>query len=150
VLCGLTSELLTLQVNKAQSQKNHNEAQVRRNHPLLIPLCIWFCGIDAGFAVKYDGGTVTDLKVGTDIRINPSGTTITLSNGKTELIAIPAASITEISYGQDVHRRVGAAIGLAVASFGAGLLITPSTKYVTVFSWRRTRHVVRENSASPG
>ena len=27
--------------------------------------------------------------------------------------------------------------------------ITPSTKYVTVFSWRRTRHVVRENSASP-
>jgi hypothetical protein len=29
------------------------------------------------------------------------------------------------------------------------LLITPSTKYVTVFTWRRTRHVVRENSASP-
>jgi hypothetical protein len=28
-------------------------------------------------------------------------------------------------------------------------LITPSTKYVTVFTWRRTRHVVRENSASP-
>ena len=34
---------------------------------------------------------------------------------------IPAATITEISYGQDVHRRVGAAIGLAVFSLGTTL-----------------------------
>jgi len=33
------------------------------------------------------------------------------------------SSITEISYGQDVHRRVGAAVGLAVVTFGLGALL---------------------------
>lgn len=62
-----------------------------------------------GFAVKYDGGSIANLKTGTDFRINPTGTVITLTKGKEDLMSIPAASITEISYGQDVHRRVGAA-----------------------------------------
>ena len=39
---------------------------------------------------------------------------------KAEVVTIPSSAITEISYGQDVHRRVGAAIGLAVVSFGIG------------------------------
>ena len=92
---------------------------------------------DVGFAVKYDGGSITDLKAGTDIRINPAGTTITLSKGKQDLIAIPTASITEISYGQDVHRRVGAAIGLAVVSFGIGALmaLTKSKKHFIGLTW---------------
>ena len=34
--------------------------------------------------------------------------------------------MTELSYGQDVHRRVGAAIGLAVISFGIGALMALS------------------------
>ena len=76
-----------------------------------------------GFAVKYDGGTIANLKSGTDIRISPAGTTITITKGKENLISIPTASITEISYGQDVHRRVGAAVGRAVVSFGLGALM---------------------------
>lgn len=90
-----------------------------------------------GFAVKYDGGTIANLKSGADIRINPAGTTITLSQGKNDLISIPAASITEISYGQDVHRRVGAAIGLAVVSFGIGALmaLTKSKKHFIGLTW---------------
>jgi hypothetical protein len=96
-----------------------------------------FAADKAGFAVKYDGGSITDLKTGTDIRINPSGTTITISKGKTDVLSIPAASITEISYGQDVHRRVGAAIGLAVISFGAGLLmaLAKSKKHYVGLTW---------------
>ena len=92
---------------------------------------------DAGFAVKYDGGSIADLKSGTDLRINPAGTTITLSKGKQDLISIPAASITEISYGQDVHRRVGAAIGLAIVSFGIGALmaLTKSKKHFIGLTW---------------
>ena len=92
---------------------------------------------DVGFAVKYDGGSIADLKTGTDIRMNPSGTTIIISKGKTDLLSIPAASITEISYGQDVHRRVGAAIGLAVVSFGAGLLmaLAKSKKHYVGLTW---------------
>lgn len=90
-----------------------------------------------GFAVKYDGGTVPALKTGTDFTINPSGTTISLTKGKEALLSIPAASITEISYGQDVHRRVGAAIGLAVISFGVGALmaLTKSKKHFIGLTW---------------
>ena len=96
-----------------------------------------FAAEKQGFAVKYDGGSVADLKTGMDIRINPSGNTITISKGKTDVLSIPAESVTEISYGQDVHRRVGAAIGLAVISFGAGLLmaLAKSKKHYVGLTW---------------
>ena len=50
---------------------------------------------------------------------------------------MPASAITEISYGQDVHRRVGAAIGLAVVSFGIGALmaLTKSKKHFVGLTW---------------
>jgi hypothetical protein len=96
-----------------------------------------FAAEKEGFAVKYDGGTIASLKTGTDFRINPSGTTITLTRGKEDVASIPAASITEISYGQDVHRRIGAAIGLAVISFGVGALmaLTKSKKHFIGLTW---------------
>jgi CheY-like chemotaxis protein len=43
---------------------------------------------------------------------------------KSEVLATtPASAITEISYGQDVHCRVGTAIGVAVVSLGIGALM---------------------------
>ena len=53
------------------------------------------------------------------------------------LVTIPANSITEISYGQDVHRRVGAAIGLAIFSFGLGALLalSKSKKHFIGLTW---------------
>jgi hypothetical protein len=56
---------------------------------------------------------------------------------KTEVITIPASAVTEISYGQDVHRRVGAAIGLAIVSFGIGALmaLTKSKKHYVGLTW---------------
>jgi hypothetical protein len=58
-------------------------------------------------------------------------------NGQ-EIKVIPAAAITEISYGQDVHRRIGAAIGLAVISFGVGALmaLTKSKKHFVGLTWQ--------------
>ena len=54
-----------------------------------------------------------------------------------DMLSIPAASITEISYGQDVHRRVGAAIGLAIVSFGIGALmaLSKSKKHYVGITW---------------
>ena len=45
--------------------------------------------------------------------------------------------MTEISYGQDVHRRVGAAIGLAIVSFGIGALmaLSKSKKHYIGLTW---------------
>ena len=47
------------------------------------------------------------------------------------------STITEVSYGQDVHRRVGAAIGLAVVSLGIGALmaLTKSKKHFVGLTW---------------
>jgi hypothetical protein len=57
--------------------------------------------------------------------------------GKTEVATIPATAVTEISYGQDVHRRVGAAIGLAIVSFGIGALmaLSKSKKHYIGLTW---------------
>ena len=54
-----------------------------------------------------------------------------------DLITIPPTAVTEISYGQDVHRRVGAAIGLATVSFGVGALmaLTKSKKHFIGITW---------------
>ena len=54
-----------------------------------------------------------------------------------DLITLPATAVTEITYGQDVHRRVGAAIGLATVSFGVGALmaLTKSKKHFIGLTW---------------
>jgi hypothetical protein len=62
---------------------------------------------------------------------------IRISKDKNEIVVIPTASITEISYGQDVHRRVGAAIGLAFVSLGIGalMLLAKSKKHFVGLTW---------------
>jgi len=90
-----------------------------------------------GYGVTYDGGSVTDVKAGTGLRLLIEGSQIQLMRGKAELATIPASAVTEISYGQDVHRRVGTAIGLAIISFGAGafMLLAKSKKHYVGLTW---------------
>ncbi len=86
---------------------------------------------DNSYKVVYDGGSLQGLKAGTDVRLFIDPGQIRLVKDKTDLVVVPAASVTEISYGQDVHRRIGAAIGLAVISLGIGALMafTKSKKH---------------------
>jgi len=92
---------------------------------------------DPGYKVIYDGGSVPDQKAGTDMQLVIGADHITFIKGKSEVISIPASAVTEISYGQDVHRRVGAAIGLAVVSLGIGALmaLTKSKKHYVGITW---------------
>jgi hypothetical protein len=94
-------------------------------------------GGDNGYKVVYDGGSVQQLKAGSSAELIIDPTQIRLHLGKGDVVTIPAASVTEISYGQDVHRRVGAAIGLAVISFGIGALmaLTKSKKHYVGLTW---------------
>jgi hypothetical protein len=78
------------------------------------------------YNVSYDGGTVSTLKSGASAELAIEPAQIRLVKNKKDIVAIPASTITEISYGQDVHRRVGAAIGLAFVSFGIGALMALS------------------------
>ena len=80
-------------------------------------------GGDNGYGVRYDGGSVAALKSGNDVKLYIDSDHFRFVKNKEEILNVPAKAITEISYGQDVHRRVGAAIGLAVVSLGIGALM---------------------------
>lgn len=105
---------------------------------LLVPTFAFASkNVDNGYKVVYDGGSIQQVKNGTTAELIIDPAQVRLHLGKDDIVTIPAASITEISYGQDVHRRVGAAIGLAVISFGIGALmaLTKSKKHYVGLTW---------------
>jgi hypothetical protein len=108
---------------------------------LAIFLCLLFpvsaIAGDNGYKIGYDGGSIPDVKAGTDMKLFIEGSNIRIMKDKKEIAVIPATAVTEISYGQDVHRRVGAAIGVAVVSFGIGALLalTKSKKHFIGLTW---------------
>lgn len=93
---------------------------------------------DNSYKVSYDGGSLAALKSGTGAVLYIDQTDVRLVKSGQTIVTIPASSITEISYGQDVHRRVGAAIGLAMVSFGVGALmaLTKSKKHYIGILWQ--------------
>ena len=106
---------------------------------LLLCASVLMAGVaaDDGYKVTYDGGSVQGLKSGSGVKIFIDANQIRFMRDKQEAIIIPASAITELSYGQDVHRRVGAAIGLAVISLGIGALmvLTKSKKHFIGLTW---------------
>ena len=108
---------------------------------LAVVLCFLFpmsvFAADNSYKIAYDGGSLQNAKAGTGMRLSIDGTNIRIMKDKTEVAVIPAAAVTEISYGQDVHRRVGAAIGVAVVSLGVGALLalTKSKKHYIGITW---------------
>jgi hypothetical protein len=92
---------------------------------------------DSGYKVTYDGGSITGTKSGVPLRLFIDQREITLLRGKQTVATIPAQSITEISYGQDVHRRVGAAVGIGIFTLGVGALmaLSKSKKHFVGLTW---------------
>lgn len=90
-----------------------------------------------GYKLNYDGGSLTNLKTGSSMKLYLDQNRIRIVKGNVDVMSLPASAVTEISYGQDVHRRVGAAIGLAVVSFGVGALmaLTKSKKHFIRLTW---------------
>jgi CxxC motif-containing protein (DUF1111 family) len=103
---------------------------------LLVPTIIF--ASDNGYKVMYDGGSLPNIKTGARLEMTLGEQDIHFREGGQEIKVIPASAITEISYGQDVHRRVGAAIGLAVVSFGIGglMALTKSKKHFVGLTWQ--------------
>src|ERR1700722_12531646 len=91
----------------------------------------------AGYKVPYEGGSPA-AKVGASLYLYIDSGLIRLAEQKGGVVAtIPAASVTEISYGQDVHRRAGTAIGLAAVRLGIGalMLLSKSKKHFVGITW---------------
>jgi hypothetical protein len=102
---------------------------------LVVPLTV-FAG-ENSYKVTYDGGSIPDTKAGTGLKLYIEANQIRFVKDNKDLVTVAASSVTEISYGQDVHRRVGAAIGLAFVSFGIGALmaLTKSKKHFVGLTW---------------
>ena len=105
---------------------------------LFVPTMAFSAEPSNSYKVKYDGGSLLGIKGGenTNLRISAKDIQV-LDNKGVVLATIPAAAVTEISYGQDVHRRIGTAIGLAVISLGIGALraFSKSKKHFVGITW---------------
>jgi len=101
----------------------------------IMPLVI--LARDTGYGVTYDGGSVAGAKAGAGLKLYIDGKQIRFLKGKEEILTIPASAVTEISYGQDVHRRVGTAVAVGIVSFGIGALtaLSKSKKHFVGITW---------------
>lgn len=74
--------------------------------------------------VRYNGGSVSTSVKPDDwdnkLTVNSDSIIVALKDG--QIVSIPPKQVTSLSYGQEAHRRVGTAIGLAVISLGVGAL----------------------------
>ena len=102
---------------------------------MLVPVAAF--ASDNSYKIVYDGGSIPGIKAGTDVKLFIDADHIRIMKGKDEIANIPAAAVTEISYGQDVHRRVGAAVGVAVFTLGVGALLalSKSKKHFIGLTW---------------
>jgi hypothetical protein len=103
---------------------------------LLVPTAMF--ASENAYKVVYDGGSLASVKSGASMKLMLGEKEIHLLRDKEEIKLIPASAITEISYGQDVHRRVGSAIALGVVSLGAGALLalSKSKKHFVGLTWQ--------------
>jgi hypothetical protein len=107
---------------------------------LALFLCLLVPGLafaDSGYKVIYDGGSLQGVKASQKVKLYIDANQVRIVDGKTDIETIPASSITEISYGQDVHRRIGAAIGIGIFTLGVGALmaLTKSKKHFVGLTW---------------
>jgi hypothetical protein len=70
--------------------------------PIVLPLA----AKDHGISVKYDGGSLPSIKVGTELKLYVERDQVRFEAGKKdEPVVIQASSITEISYGQGAKKH---------------------------------------------
>jgi CxxC motif-containing protein (DUF1111 family) len=110
---------------------------------LVIALCATICASsfaaekEFGYSVMYSGGSLAGIKPGKGLKLFVDGDKVRIAAGKENSLVIPAAAITEVSYGQDVHRRVGTAIAVGVFTLGLGALtaLSKSKKHYVGLTW---------------
>jgi hypothetical protein len=101
-----------------------------------VPFAAYAAEHRAGYDVTYSGGSLPTVEGGQSIQMFLDADAVHLRQGwrkkayrfqKTDKLAdlatIPISSITEVSYGLEVHHRIGQAVALAFVSFGAGMLV---------------------------
>ena len=85
--------------------------------------------------MKYEGGSA-EMSLHDSVNVFVAPSAITFVQGK-KSVTVPPSTVTEVSYGNDVHRRVGAAVGVAVVTLGIGamLLLVKTKKHYVGLTW---------------
>jgi hypothetical protein len=96
-----------------------------------------FASLANEYKVTYSGGSLSEFKNTGSARLSFSHAGLTLTKDKEAILQIPISSITEISYGQEVHRRIGTAAALAAVSLGVGAIVafSKSKKHYVGVTW---------------
>jgi hypothetical protein len=79
----------------------------------------------AGYAVKYAGGSLPLIDKGlvanADLALFIDSDQVRLQAGRRDVAVIPASSISEISHGEEIHRKFGKKVGLSATKEYIGL-----------------------------
>ena len=104
---------------------------------LAVPINSLAAELRGGYLVTYSGGSLPDLHGGDSLKLHIASDGVTLSRKGHRVVLIRARAITEVSYGQEVHRRVGTAAALAVISLGVGAIVafSKSKKHYIGIIW---------------
>ena len=89
----------------------------------------------AKFPMKYEGGSLGLTQHDKlDVFLGKDSVSVVQKKQRHE---IPIKAITEVSYGNDVHRRVGAAVGVGIVTLGIGALLalTKTKKHYVGLVW---------------
>jgi hypothetical protein len=80
------------------------------------------------YPVIYSGGSFPTVKSGEDLKLflDPDQIRLNRKHQADEPLIVKASTVTELSYGAEVHRRVGTAVGVGLVTFGVGALIALS------------------------
>jgi hypothetical protein len=116
-----------------------------RSSAPIIALVLCFALLEASFAAEsqvgysviYSGRSLPTIKGGEELSLRIASDHIRLSKKHEDVITIPANAITDLSYGEEVHHRIGTAAGLAVVSLGIGALVafSKSKKHYIGLTW---------------
>lgn len=107
---------------------------------VLIPCAMLAADKQPSYKVTYDGGSLPDVKAGAGLKLYFDSNNIRFvrdKKDKADVASIPASAITEISYGQDVRRRVEEAVAVGVFTMGIGglLALSKSKKHYVGLTW---------------
>jgi hypothetical protein len=104
---------------------------------ITLPIVALAADNPASYKVIYDGGSVQTIKAGTDLKMYIEPIQVRFVLNKKDVVTVPATAITEISYGQDVHRRIGTAVAVGIFTLGLGALValSKSKKHFVGLTW---------------
>ena len=90
------------------------------------------------YNIHYAGGSLDSVKGGADLKLFVNSKEIRITQGKKDALVLAVAKVTEVSYGQEVHRRVGTAVAVGIFNVGCrwhSAALSKSKKHYIGLTW---------------